>query len=135
MPRLHAHRLPNSHALPLGALLPQILSGHRLWASAADKPERFIATQSIGYFENTARNKVWLSVYIFADDVRRLSLTQDEVLNRSGLATDFKKVRCDEQVAGRKLICFEQKVADDYIQQVPTPIANLIAKPSATHFW
>jgi len=111
---LNAHRLPNSHELPLGALLPQILPGHRLWASAAEKPERFIATQSIGYFVNTARKKVWLRVYIFADDVRRLGLTQDDVLRRSGLSIDFKKVRCDEQVAGRKLICFEQRVTHDY---------------------
>ncbi len=111
---LQAQRLPNSHALPLSTLLPQILPGHRLWASAADKPERFIATQSIGYFESITRKKVWLRVYVFAEDVRRLSLTQDEVLTRSGLTPDFKKVRCDKEVAGRKLICFEQKVADDY---------------------
>ena len=111
---LNAKPLPDKHDLPLRALLPQILPGHRLWASAAEKPERFIATHSIGYFENRKRKNVWLRVYIFADDVRRLDLTQDEVLNRSGLSPDFKKVRCDQPVAGRKLICFEQKDVDGY---------------------
>ena len=38
----------------LSALLPQILSGHRLWAGAAGKVERFIAIHDLQFWQDTA---------------------------------------------------------------------------------
>ena len=105
---LGSNRLPNTHRMPLKALLPQILPGHRLWATAAEKPERFIALSRIGFFQNASSKKAWLRLYLFSDDVRRLGLSQEDALERSGLKTDFRKVKCDEVLDGRKQICFEQ---------------------------
>ncbi len=108
--------MTNSHVVPIKALVPQILPGHRLWATATKKRERFISVQRVGFYENKATKKVWLRVYLFADDVRRLGHTHADVLSLSGLSTGFKKVSCNEEVEGRKLICFEQKNPVAYVR-------------------
>lgn len=100
--------------IPVSVLLPQILSGHRLWASATGSAERFISIHDIQFCENRRRRQVWLRVLLFADDVKRLGFTQNDVLNNSGLAANYRKVRCNLNESGRPLICFEQTVPINY---------------------
>lgn len=112
MHALGTARQPNGQQIPVTQTIPQILSGHRLWASAASTNERFIALQRIQFIQNTSTKRVWLRMYLFADDVTRLRYTQNDILIDAGLSADFRKVKCTEKVDGRKLICIEQKVAD-----------------------
>ena len=100
--------------IPVSLLIPQILSGHRLWASAVGSSERFISLHDVQFYQNRRRRQVWLRVLLFADDVKRLGFTQNDVLNHSGLAANFRKVRCNLGVSGRSLICFEQMVPINY---------------------
>ena len=53
-------------------------------------------------------------MYLFADDVRRLGYTQNDVLSDAQLAVDCQKVRCTERVDGRQLICIEQRAPRVY---------------------
>ncbi|MCK0104382.1 YaaC family protein [Pseudohalocynthiibacter sp. F2068] len=122
---LGAPRVPDAHRIPMKALLPQILPGHRLWASAAEKRERFVSIQRISFMVNSASKKVWLRLYLFADDIRRLGYSQNDVLTRSGFAVDFKKVKCDEQINGRGLVCFEQKNTRDFTRHGVDQAENL----------
>jgi len=46
--------LPAQTNYDLPALLPQILSGHRLWAQAAGRVERFIAIHDLQFWQDTA---------------------------------------------------------------------------------
>jgi hypothetical protein len=114
MAALGDRRVAAGKQIDISLLLPQIISGHRLWSSATDNVERFISIHDIQFCENRRRKEVWLSVYLFADDVKRLGYTQDDALKSSGLAARFRKVRCSQSVANRKLICFEQKDATAY---------------------
>ena len=56
--------LPAQRRYVLPALLPQILSGHRLWAQAARKVERFIAVHDLQFFHNAATHSLYGCVFI-----------------------------------------------------------------------
>jgi hypothetical protein len=105
---LGIQRMPNSHHVGLPQLVPQILSGHRLWSAATANRERFIALHRIQFMESRPRREIWLRMYLYADDLSRLSCTQNDLLTLSGLDRDFRKVRCDEISEGRDLICLDQ---------------------------
>ena len=89
-------------------LLPQILSGHRLWSLAANKRERFISTQDIQFTYDAHTNDLWLKIYFFAEDLTRLGVTHQRLLNEGGLVGDFREVQTNEEIDGRRLICYEQ---------------------------
>jgi hypothetical protein len=114
MQALEMTRLPNGQQIAVGHIVPQILSGHRLWASAASATERFISLQRIQFIENRRSQRIWLRMYLFADDIKRLGYTQNNVLLDAGLTADFRKVKCTENVDGRGLICIEQITPDAY---------------------
>ena len=56
---LTGRRLSAPHNFRLGHLLAQILPGHRLWCSASDKPERFIAISRILFRHCPLTRSVW----------------------------------------------------------------------------
>ena len=82
----------------LPALLPQILPGHRLWAEAAGKQERFISIHDIRIMEDTARRTLWIDLIFVADDLTRFGITHKRLLDETGLANQFREVKFDEVV-------------------------------------
>ena len=131
MHALQAPRLANQHQVPLPNLVPQILSGHRLWSAATRKQERFIATQRIQFMEARQNHEVWIRVYLYADDLSRLGVTQNALLTQSGLNDDFHKVKCSEAIDGRLLICLEHRNATiygrhgvDFVNQLVAGVKN-----------
>jgi hypothetical protein len=126
MQALGGLRPPNGQHYPLVHLVPQILSGHRLWADAASAQERFVALQRVQFIENRSSRTVWLRLYLFADDVRRLGYTQNALLIDAQVAADYRKVRCTEKVDGRELICIEQRVTRTFIRHGVDLAAELV---------
>lgn len=121
-------RVQNSHKIPIPHVIPQILSGHRLWASAASASERFISLQRIQFIESRNSKEIWLRVYLFADDASRLGYSQNDILTDSGLSIDFRKVKCNEKIDNRVLICFEQSIPDTYTRHGVDQAAALVSK-------
>jgi hypothetical protein len=72
-------------------VLPQILSGHRLWAHGADAVERFVIVEKV-YFLTDGNGLMWLDVRMKRQDLARLSVTTQEMLTKSGLASTFREV-------------------------------------------
>ncbi|MFQ2239230.1 YaaC family protein [Aeromonas dhakensis] len=90
-------------------LLPQILPGHRLWSSAANKKERFVAVHDIQTVLNKTKREIWLNLYFVADDLSRIGVTVQKFLADSQLQPSFAQVACsDKDSDGRALICFQQ---------------------------
>ena len=75
----------------LGALVPQILSGHRLWVEASDQQERFFNIQSVYFRHNPADRTMWLEVELLKDDISRFGISRQDLISRSGL-DDFKEI-------------------------------------------
>tara|TARA_A100000171_G_scaffold49334_1_gene58225 strand:+ start:204 stop:797 length:594 start_codon:yes stop_codon:yes gene_type:complete len=105
-----------------------------MWAAASGSPERFIATQRVQFTENTSTKRAWLRIYIYADDVRRIGRSQNDVLQQSGLSGSFKKVKCAEQQNGRDLICLEQKTTTAFGRH-GLDVAYTLAAAVKPHLW
>ena len=111
---LECPRYPDRHCIRVTELIPQILPGHRLWAAAIDEKERFLSLQRVQFTQNTNTKKVWLRMYIFRDDLRRLGQTQQNLLEHSRLKEAFRIVKCSEKIQGRELMCLEQLITTSY---------------------
>jgi hypothetical protein len=126
--------LANSTRYELPHLLPQILSGHRLWSLAANRRERFIATQEIQFTYDAATHDLWLRMYFFAEDLTRLGVTHQRLSNEGGLQGAFREVQTSDEVDGRKLICYEQIAVTncangypaDHILGVAASVSNIL---------
>ena len=116
-------------------ILPQILSGHRLWAQGANQVERFVSIQDIQFWRNKATHEVWLRIYFFAHDLSRLRIGHAEFLRRSGLRHNFKEVRCDESNGGDRRICFEQTDPVTYPDRHPSDVLENIVSIIKPHLW
>ncbi len=90
-------------------LLPQVLPGHRLWSSAANKKERFVAIDDIRTVLDKTTRELWLNLYFVSDDLSRIGVTAKAFLADSKLHPAFSQVSCSERdSSGRAIICFQQ---------------------------
>lgn len=121
--------------LKLTELLPQIVPGHRLWAQASRKKERFIATHDIQFWSNSVTRQMWLKFNFIADDFHRLDLNYNEFLNGASLASTFRQVQCQDTFEGRKIICFEQTTPAIYTSTKPANELNQIIDPVKKFLW
>lgn len=98
--------LPAPIGYPIPHLLPQIVPGHRLWATAASKQERFVAIDRIRFMHDHDRREMWLQLLLKAEDLSRLYVSHRRLLGETGLP--FTEVTTSETTSDRKrLICFE----------------------------
>ena len=127
-------QLQHRFQIPIASLVPQILPGHRLWASAANKKERFLSLQRIQFTQDTSTKKVWLRFYLYHDDLSRLGHTPRDVLEQSGANKDFQIVKCTERIENRDLICFENTTPRSYIEH-GVDVAESLAKDVKDRLW
>ena len=114
--------------LDLKYLLPQILPGHRLWSSASNITERFIAIERIEFVEDATHRLLWLRLFIFSDDLRRLNLAHRRLLSESRLANDWQEVRCNLRVDDRRLLCFEERNPSHYNHRPSDEIPGVVER-------
>lgn len=121
----------------LPELLPQILPGHRLWSHAAKKQERFLAFQDIEFWTDPATRHMWLRLYVVAEDLSRIGVTNTEFLANSGLGALFGQVKCDRLTPdGRKINCYEQITKHQYHSAKPAnELMALLVNPIRHKIW
>lgn len=108
----------------LASVVPQILSGHRLWAEAAHETERFFIVKNIAFRHDSVSGDVWLRLDMLREDLSRFGIEPDEMLSRAGLAGMFRQVRCNRV----KRIRFEQITPRRSVDGNPLPeLQHLIA--------
>jgi hypothetical protein len=66
-------------------LLPQIVIGHRLWAAAANKNERFIRAERISFLHRTDTKEIWTIIDLKKSDLRALKVDAQNFLVYSRL--------------------------------------------------
>ena len=115
----------------LSALLPQVLPGHRLWADAVGKQERFISIHDIRVMEDRTTNQVWIDLVFVADDLTRLGITHKKLLDEARLTGSFREVKSDEFFEGRRLIRFEQMTKTNYTHRASDEIQSLVESVKA----
>jgi hypothetical protein len=119
----------------LPVLLPQVVPGHRFWALAQKKTERFIAIHDLRFRHDHPTRTMWLDLYFVADDLHRLGVTQQRLLTETRLAGLFHGVVCDEQFNGRPLIRFEQLLTYPYPNGYPADRLATVIEPIKDFLW
>lgn len=131
---ISATGLATDQNFDLSTLLPQILPGHRLWCEATNKDERFISLHEIRVMENKSAKRLWLNLYFFEDDLKRLGVTHKRLLTESRLGAAFRQVQTTRKVGSRKLVCFEQTVTVAY-QHRPSDEAHQLVEVVRPFLW
>ena len=108
-------------------LLPQVVPGHRLWAQATKKTERFIALHDIQFWHDHPARQMWLRFYFVRDDLSRLGVTHQRLLTESNLGNLLKEVDCRDKHDDRDLICFEQTTPHTYAHYPVDEFHHLVA--------
>jgi hypothetical protein len=112
----------------LKALLPQIVTGHRLWCDAADKGERFVAIDSIDLMQDKQQKTLWVDFRIGEDGFSGLGITHSALLTESRLQQGWADVQgsADPRNPNRWLVRFQQKTVLTYSARPSDEIPNLI---------
>ena len=132
---LTSARLGTEARYELPFLIPQILSGHRLWARAANKRERFIALHDIQFWHDPASQELWLRLYLIADDLSRLSISHQRLLTEAQLVDTFREVSSEERIDGRNLICLEQVATQPYPNGYPADHLHYLVETIRPRLW
>jgi hypothetical protein len=105
-----ARIVANPTRFDLSKLMPQVVPGHRLWIEgmAGDQSERFVSVERIDFVQDVGAKELWLRMYLFADDLRRINITHQDFIARTRLVNLFREVQTAESLNGRALICLEQ---------------------------
>lgn len=85
--------IQNNHRFRVPELAPQVLQGHRLWASASSKKERFIAIDKIEFRDNTSSKEIWMCLNFAKTDVSRINATHSGLMTNSGLDGIFRQIK------------------------------------------
>jgi hypothetical protein len=127
--------LARQTSYPLPFLLPQILPGHRLWAQATRKSERFIALHDIQIWHDPANHQLWLKLYVVGDDLSRLGVSHRRFVSEGGLHNTFREVACNEEHDARPLILFEQVNPIAYAGSYPADRLSQLVAVVKSRLW
>lgn len=109
--------------LRLGHLMPQILSGHRLWCYATNGEERFLTIESFDVRHLPSKKEVWLNLYLNRKDLELLGTSETKALRHTGFHGDFDIATtsiCDDWV------CFQQRNPAPYTADPAEALAQII---------
>ena len=125
---LTGSRLRRNQRYELIHLMPQVVPGHRLWVESKPEngKERFVSLERVEIWQDSTAKRLWFRLYLFADDLRRIEIGHQEVLDRSRLASVFREVASYEHINNRPLICFEQANAMSYGHRPSDQVQALI---------
>jgi YaaC-like Protein len=113
-------------------LLPQILPGHRIWAAAAGRAERFVGVADMGFFEDVVAKTVWLRMRFNSADLARVYTTHADFLTSTGLADWARQVTVLGDEDGQVVV--EQTAALPYVGRAADKIPELVAAVKGS-FW
>jgi hypothetical protein len=124
-----AHIPANSYRYDLLLLLPQIVPGHRLWVEGkgGGEDERFVSIEFIDFMQDAAAKQIWLRIYVFADDLKRINIGLADFLSRSRVNSDFHAVAVTRAVGNRDLLCLEQVNTVAYNHRPSDVVPALVA--------
>ncbi|MFH1891535.1 MAG: YaaC family protein [Candidatus Zixiibacteriota bacterium] len=124
---LTGHRLAVKKTYRIPHILPQLLQGHRIWCTAADQQERFIALAKIELLQSSDSKKLWTVLNIYEEDLTRLGITRSQLIRETGLADDYHEVASSDSVSDRHILKFEKVVPITYTHRPSDVVNDLVA--------
>ena len=112
----------------LAVIHPQILQGHRIWASSIGDQERFLEIGDIHFLQNECEKSIWMVVNIFHDDLSRFDISRRNFLGEGGNRKSFIEVKSTEDAEGRKILRFEQQKPITYTRRPSDVLEEMVSK-------
>jgi len=110
---LSGSRLTRDRMFMLEHLIPQVVTGHRLWASAADAFDRFIPISRIRLLEDETSRSIWVVAHVDLGDLTRSGLNRKKLLDRGRLSASWEAIRAEDAAfQQRQVITYESRAAD-----------------------
>ncbi len=110
----------------LRVLLPQLVIGHRAWRMAANRKERFIPLHELRFYSDSSSKRVWLTIVMLKEDLKRFGFSHKKALTRSGLVANFREVQWSEEADGKPLFAFEQSSPVSYASRPSDVLLQVI---------
>jgi hypothetical protein len=79
--------------VPVSELISQTVVGHRMWADAANRYERFMAIDRLALMTNAQAKTIWAVMEIAKNRLREQRRTHENVIELGGLGGEFKLVK------------------------------------------
>lgn len=117
---------PQNRLYTLKNVMPQLLTGHRVWCAAAGTEERFVEIERVEFRFDETKKEVWAEINIFSDDLTRFNITRKRLLNEAGISATFKEVISTEKKGDRLLLKFEQIKPTKYTGRPSDKIADIV---------
>jgi hypothetical protein len=109
-------------------ILPQIVIGHRLWASAADAPERFIRIQRVRIRHARKIKSVWLTIDVQRSDLKECRLNHTQLRHLTSLDADFVEVKPRSSIDSKRYCRLELKLPIPYNRRPGDALKSLSDK-------
>lgn len=124
-----SHIPSNNFRYDLVTLLPQVVPGHRLWVegTAGGEKERFVSLQRIEFWQDQAKKEIWLRLYLFSDDLKRINVGHHDFLTQAQLDGLYHEIAISENVDDRPLICLEQTAPVKYTHHPSDKVPELVS--------
>jgi YaaC-like Protein len=119
-------RLRGNRQYRLGNVLPQVLTGHRVWCAAANAAERFVGIDNLQFKTEPDNRSIWVQVLIRADDVKRLNLSYMELLRRTRLDRGWRVARPHHDESN--YICIERQAPHRYTHRPSDNLMDVVTE-------
>lgn len=122
---LTTRTLSSKTVLPISQLIPQVVSGHRLWAKKL-KEERFVSVEELRFIKTTSPNRLWLRLAVEKGDLRRMKVNQSELIERARLKDDWQRVK--DPNSQDDLLLIESKTPVKFSHRAADEIQTVVSK-------
>ncbi|MGD0923289.1 MAG: YaaC family protein [Terriglobia bacterium] len=116
-------QLKRNRRYRLGEILPQILSGHRVWCSAAQAKERFVGIHELRFLKDSTARSIWVQAVLRKEDLAPLGITYAELLRGTRLGPRWRIARVP---AEPDVVCLEKKLPDSYTHRPSDVLMNVV---------
>lgn len=124
--RLGFTRPANNTVVPVTALLPQVVVGHRVWRQGLRQKERFVSIHEIQVVHAAASRAIWLRLYLTRGDLSRYEISRSRLLQEGDLNGVFSEVDVAPTGRNPQLMCLEQILPVIYTGRPTDVVMNLV---------
>lgn len=115
-------------------LLPQIVTGHRLWGAASGRAERFVSVERVEFAQDSVNRILWANIVLRRGDLTRLYCTQNRCLREGLLLNEWTKVRLPQGFRPSDAVLLQQNRTIAYGQH-PSQEIGRVADSMRSCLW
>jgi hypothetical protein len=125
---------PSPITVPVSDLMAQTVVGHRMWADAANRRERFMAIDRLSLMTNSADKTVWAILDVATSRIAEQGRTHKSVIGSGALNGHFKLVKRPASGDAPPFVRLEQQDVVGYTDRTADVVMKVIQEVRP-HLW